>query len=143
LPRASGGNSIHIRLILPLNPLLRALRQDEPMIGAVEKRRSPPGKPGRKTGWGSQMARLEMHDGLGGEVTPHAATADILFELGLMYCIGRGVGQDYVTAHKWFNLAAMKGCEEARIYRFEISREMTTSEVHEAQKQARAWMTLH
>lgn len=76
-------------------------------------------------------------------VSPAIATADTLFELGLMYCIGREVPQDYVTAHKWFNLAAMKGSEEARTYRCEISREMSASEVHEAQKMARAWMTLH
>lgn len=89
------------------------------------------------------MARMELQDATFGDVTPHAATADMLFELGLMYCIGTAVEQDYVTAHKWFNLAAMKGSEDARVYRCEISREMSASQVHEAQKQARAWMTLH
>lgn len=78
-----------------------------------------------------------------GVIAPALASADTLFELGLKYCIGREVEQDYVTAHKWFNLAAMKGSDEARIYRCEISREMSASQVHEAQKLARAWMTLH
>ena len=78
-----------------------------------------------------------------GATTPAIATADTLFELGLLYCIGREVEQDYVTAHKWFNLAAMKGSDEARTYRCEISREMSAAQVHEAQKLARAWMTLH
>ena len=59
------------------------------------------------------------------EITPNAATADILFELGMMYCIGRDVLQDYVTAHKWFNLAALKGSEDARHYRRELALEMT------------------
>lgn len=78
-----------------------------------------------------------------GAISPAVASAEMLFELGLMYCIGREVEQDYVTAHKWFNLAAMKGSDDARTYRCEISREMTAAQVHEAQKQARAWMTLH
>ena len=89
------------------------------------------------------MARIEIADNAQGEITPNAETADILFELGLMYCIGRDVAQDYVTAHKWFNLAALKGSDEAKAYRCEISREMSSAQVHEAQRQARAWMTLH
>jgi TPR repeat protein len=75
------------------------------------------------------------------EITPDAATAVMLFELGLMFCNGQR--QDYVTAHKWFNLAALKGSEEAKLHRCELSREMTASEIHEAQRQARAWLTLH
>jgi len=75
------------------------------------------------------------------EITPDAATANILFELGLMFC--QGQGQDYVAAHKWFNLAALKGSEEAKLHRSELSREMTAAEVHEAQRQARAWLTVH
>ena len=75
------------------------------------------------------------------EITPDAATATMLYELGLMFC--NGEGQDYVMAHKWFNLAALKGSQEAKLHRCELSREMTASEVHEAQRQARAWLTLH
>ena len=88
------------------------------------------------------MATTEMADGAAAEITPNAATADILFELGMMYCIGRDVSMDYVAAHKWFNLAALKGSEDARHYRCELSREMTATQVHEAQRQARAWLTL-
>ena len=62
---------------------------------------------------------------------------------GLRYCLGRDVPKDYVSAHKWFNLAALRGCEQARQYRAEISREMSQSEVAEAQRQARLWMTTH
>ena len=81
------------------------------------------------------MTRMETAAGL----TPQGATADALFELGLHYCSG----QDYVAAHKWFNLAALKGSEEAKIHRLELAREMSPAEVHEAQRQARAWLTLH
>lgn len=89
------------------------------------------------------MARLNLLDTSTAEITPNAATADILFELGMMYCLGRDVLQDYVTAHKWFNLAALKGNEDAKIYRRELSLEMTPAQVAEAQRQARAWITLH
>ena len=77
------------------------------------------------------------------EITPNAATADTLLELGIMYCLGRDVPQDYVTAHKWFNLAAMKGSDDARQYRRELALEMTPAQVAEAQRQARSWLTLH
>ena len=89
------------------------------------------------------MARVSMGEPGFAEITPNAATADILFELGMMYCIGRGVPQDYVTAHKWFNLAALKGSEDAGHYRREVATEMTPAQVAEAQRQARAWLTLH
>ena len=89
------------------------------------------------------MARITMGEPELAEITPHAATADILFELGMMYCLGRDVLQDYVTAHKWLNLAALKGSEDAKIYRRELALEMTPAQVAEAQRQARAWLTLH
>lgn len=89
------------------------------------------------------MARMEIPGEALADITPNAASADILFHLGMIYCIGRGVSQDYVTAHKWFNLAALKGNEDARAYRCELSREMTASQIHEAQRQARSWLTLH
>ena len=41
----------------------------------------------------------------------------MLFQLGMMYCLGREVEQDYVAAHKWFNIAALRGSPEARQYR--------------------------
>jgi TPR repeat protein len=89
------------------------------------------------------MARISMGEPGFAEITPDAATADILFELGMMYCLGRDVRQDYVTAHKWFNLAALKGSEDARLYRRELALEMTPVQIAEAQRQARAWITLH
>ncbi len=89
------------------------------------------------------MARLSMGEPDFAEITPNAATADMLLELGIMYCSGKDVMQDYVTAHKWFNLAALKGSEDARNYRRELAVEMTPAQVAEAQRQARAWLTLH
>ena len=89
------------------------------------------------------MARMDMNEAYEGRFSPFEVTSDALFDLGMMYCIGREVAQDYVTAHKWFNLAAIRGNESAREYRREISREMTATQIAEAQREARAWMTMH
>lgn len=78
-----------------------------------------------------------------GSAPETASSAEMLFHLGMMYCLGREVEQDYVTAHKWFNLAALKGSHEARLYRCEISREMTSGQIAEAQRLARAWISIH
>jgi hypothetical protein len=51
------------------------------------------------------------------------------------------VDVDYIAAHKWFNLAAMKGSEVAKSWRAQISREMNSNQIAEAQRQAREWLT--
>jgi TPR repeat protein len=66
--------------------------------------------------------------------------ADALFALGLKYCLGRDVPRNLITAHKWFNLAAMSGNDAARKYRLEVAGEMERSDVAEAQRQARDWL---
>jgi TPR repeat protein len=68
--------------------------------------------------------------------------ADALYNLGLAYSTGQGVDVDYVAAHKWFNLAAMKGSEIAKSWRASISSEMNTSQIAEAQKLAREWLSI-
>jgi len=45
-----------------------------------------------------------------------------------------------VTAHKWFNLAAMKGSNEARTCRSELAAEVSAAEIAEGQRQARGWL---
>jgi len=65
---------------------------------------------------------------------------EALYNLGLAYSTGQGVGVDYVAAHKWFNLAAMKGVNEARAWRAQLSAEMSTGQIAEAQRQAREWL---
>jgi TPR repeat protein len=77
------------------------------------------------------------------EITTAGGTPDALFELGLMYCAGRDVEVDLVSAHKWFNLAAMRGNEDARRYRTEIASELSRSQMAEAQRQAREWLARH
>ena len=66
---------------------------------------------------------------------------DALFRLGLAYSAGLdGCPIDRVSAHMIFNLAAMKGSIEARIYRREMSEEMDHDEIAEAQRAARRWI---
>ena len=72
-----------------------------------------------------------------------AGGADALFELGLMYSAGRDVDIDLVVAHKWFNLAALRGNEDAKRYRMELAGEMTRSEISKAQRLARKWLAAH
>lgn len=69
--------------------------------------------------------------------------ADALYQLGLMYCTGREVDVDLVQAHKWFNLAAMRGNADAKRYRTELASEMTKAQIAQAQKSAREWLTRH
>lgn len=88
------------------------------------------------------MARFEMlEDGLG--AAGAIAQADILFELGLMYATGRDCDVDVVAAHKWFNIAAIKGSNRAAELRAELSSAMTKPELVKALRDAREWMTAH
>ena len=89
------------------------------------------------------MARLDFGFGETIEQGLIAGGADGLFELGLLYCSGRDVPADMVRAHKWFNLAALRGNEAAKQYRLELSREMTKAEIAAAQKLAREWLRTH
>ena len=86
------------------------------------------------------MARMDMAFAEKAEIAAGSGAAETLFDLGMMYCSGRDVVQDLVSAHKWFNLAALRGSEEARQHRLEISQEMTTDEIAAAQREARNWM---
>ena len=70
------------------------------------------------------------------------ADAEQLFRLGLICSSGDSV-RDMVSAHKWFNIAAMRGCSEAVHRRCEIAGEMTSREIAAAQRAARAWLTRH
>jgi uncharacterized protein len=68
---------------------------------------------------------------------------EALISLGLMYSTGRSVEPDLVEAHKWFNIAAQKGFAEAIQLRAEIAREMSRTDIAEAQRKARDWLSVH
>jgi uncharacterized protein len=63
--------------------------------------------------------------------------------LGMLYSSGREIPANLVTAHKWFNLAAMKGYAEAIRLRREIAAEMLDAEIGQAQRAARDWLKAH
>ena len=69
------------------------------------------------------------------------STGDELLQMGLLYSTGQGGAPlDYVSAHMLFNLAAMRGSEEAKIHRRDLSQEMDRDTIAEAQRAARHWL---
>ena len=89
------------------------------------------------------VARFEIADSGHLEGAALGSGADALFELGLKYCSGRDVELDLAIAHKWFNLAALRGNEDAKVYRMEIAAEMSKAEIARAQRMAREWLSQH
>lgn len=61
------------------------------------------------------------------------------YGLGLMYDKGKGVSRDYIEAYKWFNLAAAQGIERAATLRDRLQRDMTPSQIAQAQARSRQW----
>jgi uncharacterized protein len=86
------------------------------------------------------MARFEILDSTAAPLGEGRAAGDMLFELGLMYSVGRDVPIDLVSAHKWFNLAAVKGNRDAIRLRREIADQMSDGEIAAAQRAARDWL---
>ena len=73
-----------------------------------------------------------------------AAAGDIsaYFDLGVIFSTGsHGVDCDLIEAHKWFNLSASRGHEEASCCRADVADEMTAREIAEAQRRARQWLS--
>jgi uncharacterized protein len=113
---------------------LRFQAQYLPINGPDKNHR--PQQQGTKMLWDSITQDLDT-------LSPATATAEAFLAMGMKYCIGHGVAADNVTAHKWFNIAAIKGSDKAKSYRLELAREMSASEVAEAQRQARTYLTVH
>jgi len=64
-------------------------------------------------------------------------------QLGLSCMFGRSAPVDLVSAHKWFNVAAMLGNQEASRLRREVAAEMSNADITIAQRAARDWITMH
>lgn len=124
------------------------------MIGEVLVVRDPGGWSIAHNG-GLKMELKKFDEGAATEVT--GVTADLamariiaaaaqgdltaLFDLGVAYSTGsQGAETDLIEAHKWFNIAAAQGHEEAAWCRADISEEMTAREIAEAQRRARHWL---
>lgn len=89
------------------------------------------------------MARLDFSSRELIEQSAESGGQDALFQLGLMYSAGRDVELDMIAAHKWFNLAAARGNQQAKILRQEIASEMSRTEIARAQRMARQWLSRH
>ena len=89
------------------------------------------------------MGLLEITEFTPAGLETSPVTADAIFELGMMYASGREVPVDLITAHKWFNIAAMKGHGEAAQLRREVAVEMQDAEIGQAQRAARDWLKAH
>ena len=87
---------------------------------------------------------FQGHIDMDGAVPLGASTmSDVLFERGLYWASGRSGVVNLVAAHKWFNLAALKGRADAIVMRREVAELMSDEEIATAQREARAWMTAH
>ena len=89
------------------------------------------------------MARYELATAEGASLGQGNAPSDMFFELGMIYSTGRSVPADLVTAHKWFNIAAMRGHRDAIRLRVEIAAEMSKADIAAAQRAARDWLSAH
>lgn len=88
------------------------------------------------------MARFEFTETASGGASS-GVEADVLFELGMMHASGRDCEIDLVAAHKWFNIAAIKGSARAGFHRAELAEIMSKADIAKALRSAREWMTLH
>jgi hypothetical protein len=89
------------------------------------------------------MARLsmDMYDAVAAQAVEMPAEA--YYEMGLAHACGRSQPIDLVAAHKWFNVALMKGCKAAAERRAELAGEMSAEEIATALREARAFVTKH
>ena len=88
------------------------------------------------------MARIEFAETVEG-TAGSSIEAEVLFELGVMAATGRDCALDYVTAHKWLNIAAIKGHDGAASMRADLAATMSKAEIARALRDAREWMTMH
>jgi uncharacterized protein len=94
-------------------------------------------------GGAAQPADAAGADALVAACLAAAAQGDMeaYYDLGVAFSTGsHGAPCDLIEAHKWFNLAALGGHEEASWCRADISEEMTAREIAEAQRRAREWL---
>lgn len=63
--------------------------------------------------------------------------ADVFFEMGFMYATGRGCAVDFIAAHKWLNIAAIKGSDRAAALRGDLAQTISKAELAAALRAAR------
>ena len=87
------------------------------------------------------MADIEMAAAI---ATAEPMDAEAFFGLGMIYSSGAARELvNLVEAHKWFNIAAMRGHADAAAMRREIAEQMADAEIGQAQRAARDWLKSH
>jgi TPR repeat protein len=86
------------------------------------------------------MANIEIATAL---CAAEPAGSEDCFGLGMNYSSGAGVPVDLIQAHKWFNIAAMRGHRDGARLRREIAEQMNDTEIGYAQRAARDWLKNH
>ncbi len=76
-------------------------------------------------------------------ISPEPKDAEDCFALGMNYSSGVGVAVDLVQAHKWFNIAALRGHPDGAQLRREIAAQMADAQIGCAQRAARDWLKMH
>ena len=89
------------------------------------------------------MARFDFQNTETAAMMGGENRAEIFCDMGLMYATGRGCDVDLIAAHKWLNIAAIKGSERAAALRADLAAAMNKSDLATALRDAREWMTLH
>lgn len=70
-------------------------------------------------------------------------TANDFLQLGMLYAAGKKGPVDLVSAHKCFNIAAIKGSIRAETLRSDISSRMEKRDIAKALRSARSWLAAH
>ncbi|KZL05814.1 hypothetical protein ACQU0X_09835 [Pseudovibrio ascidiaceicola] len=89
------------------------------------------------------MTVLQFDGVIHRHVKQNICEVESLLRRGLDAASGKAGACDLIEAHKWFNLAAMRGSTQAVRYRREVSQEMSNMEIAEAQRAARDWLSVH
>ncbi|GAB5457016.1 MAG: sel1 repeat family protein [Henriciella sp.] len=75
-------------------------------------------------------------------LSAETATGEELYRVGLAYSEGVDCEKDLIAAHKWFNLAVLKGSDDAKICREEMADLLDKEDIKSALASARAWLKL-
>src|SRR4051812_317686 len=111
-----------------------ARRRNWPRDGQGAGERSPEFKgPGEAIMTAIELAGIDV-------ATLDKANGDVFYQLGILYSAGGEIPADYVSAHKWFNIAAARGNKDATRLRREIAEEMSGDQIASAQRAARDWL---
>jgi TPR repeat protein len=66
-----------------------------------------------------------------------------LYEIAMLCAAGVNSNPDRIAAHKWLNIAVVKGYVPAAQARAELASEMSDAEKALALREARMWLTRH